>query len=168
MLTTFATPHGRFRWLRLPFGLSVSGEIFQKHLHQELQGLPGVNGIADDVLIYGKDDAEHDCNLENFMKKCQQKCIKLNRKTLEYKCKEVSFNGHLLTAEGLKPDPQKARAIVEMPRFEKPEDASRLNGMVSYLSRFLPNLSDAMKPLRDLTRQDVEWCWSEAQEQALS
>ena len=54
MLTTFATPHGRFRWLRLPFGLSVSREIFQKHLHQELQGLPGVNCIADDVLIYGK------------------------------------------------------------------------------------------------------------------
>ena len=42
MLTTFATPHRRYRWLRLPFGLSVSSEIFQKRLHQELDGLPGV------------------------------------------------------------------------------------------------------------------------------
>ena len=51
MLTTFATPYGRYRWLRLPFGLSVSSEIFQKHLHQALKGLPGVNCIADDVLV---------------------------------------------------------------------------------------------------------------------
>ena len=53
MLTTFATLYGRYRWLRLPFGLSVSSEIFQKRLHQELQGLPGVKYIADDVLIHG-------------------------------------------------------------------------------------------------------------------
>ena len=148
MLTTFATPRGRFRWLGLPFGLSVSSEIFQKHLHQELQGLPGVNGIVNDMLICGKDEAEHDCNLENFIKKCQEKGIKLNRKKLEYKCKEVSFHGYLLTAKGLKPDLQKVRAIVKMPHPEKPEDVSCLNGMVSYLSHFLPNL----------TCQDVEWC----------
>ncbi|KAL9964255.1 hypothetical protein ACROYT_G027871 [Oculina patagonica] len=50
MLTTFATPYGRYRWLRLPFGLSVSSEIFQKRLHQELDGLPGVKCIADDGM----------------------------------------------------------------------------------------------------------------------
>ena len=78
MLTTFATPYGRYRWLRLPFGLSVSSEIFQKRLHQELYGLPGVKCIADDVLIHGTNEADHDSNLEAFMNKCQQKGIKLN------------------------------------------------------------------------------------------
>ena len=53
-----------------------------------------------------------------------------------------------------------------MPRPENPEDVLRLNGMVNYLSRFLPNLSDVMKPLRNLTHTDVEWCWSDAQERA--
>jgi len=43
-----------------------------------------------------------------------------------------------------------------------------LNGMVNYLSRFLPNLSDVMKPLRDLTHKNVEWCWSDVQERAWS
>ena len=74
----------------------------------------------------------------------------------------------MLTSEGLKPDPQKVQAITEMPWPEKPEDVSRLNGMVNYLSRFLPNLSDVMKLLRDLTYKDVEWCWSDAQERAWS
>ena len=78
------------------------------------------------------------------------------RKKLEYKCKEACLLlfffflfvlGHLLTAECLKPDSQNVRAIVEMLRPDKTEHVSRLNGMVSYLSRFLPNLSDDMKPL---------------------
>ena len=94
LLTTFATSHGRYRWLRLPFGLCVSSEIFQKHLNQELLGLSGVKCIADDVLIYGRDDADHDSCLEGFMKKCQQKGIMLNLAKLEYICKEVPFHGH--------------------------------------------------------------------------
>ena len=56
LLTTFATPFGRYRWLRLPFGLKVSGEIFQKRLHQALEGLEGVHCIADDVIIWGRTD----------------------------------------------------------------------------------------------------------------
>ena len=64
---------------RTYYNESVSSEIFQKHLNQELLGLPGVKCIADDVLIYGRDDADHDSCLEGFMKKCQQKGIKLNR-----------------------------------------------------------------------------------------
>ena len=75
----------------------------------------GVKCIADDVLIYGRDDADHDSCLEGFMEKCQQKGIKLNLAKLEYKCKEVPFHGHVLTSEGLKPDPQKVEAIKEMP-----------------------------------------------------
>ena len=100
VLTTFATPYGRFRWLRLPFGLNVSSEIFQKRLHQELEGLPGVRCIADDVLVYGARDVDHDRNLANFMCRCQQKGIKLNSQKLEFKCKEVPFHAHLLTWPG--------------------------------------------------------------------
>ena len=73
MLTTFATPYGRYRWLRLPFGLNVSSEIFQKHLHLALEGLPGVNCIADDVLIHGTSDVDHDSNLEGFMRRFNRK-----------------------------------------------------------------------------------------------
>lgn len=110
-------------------GLSVSSEIFQKHLH----GLPGVKCIADDVLIHGANDADHDSNLERFMGRYQQKGIKLNSQKLELKAKKIPFHGHLLTTEGLKPDPEKVRAFVEMPRPEGRDDVFRLNGMVNYL-----------------------------------
>ena len=83
MLTSFATPYGRYRWLRLLFGLSVSSEMFQKLLHQGLQSLPGVTCIAYDVLTHGTCGANHDSNLDGFMRRCQQKGIKLNAEKLE-------------------------------------------------------------------------------------
>ena len=86
--------------------------VIQKRLHQELQCLPDVKCIADDVLIHGTCEADHDSNLDGFMLICQQKAIKLNAEKLEYRCKEVPFHGHLLTTEGLKPDPEKVRAIL--------------------------------------------------------
>ena len=89
---------------------------------------------------------------------CQQKAIKLNAEKLEYRCKEIPFHGHLLTTKPLKPDPEKVRAIVEMPRSKERDDILRLNRMVNHLSRFLPHLSDVMKPIRDLTPNDAAWC----------
>lgn len=84
VLTTFATPYGRYRWRRLPFGLSASSEIFQKHLNRALENLPGVLCIADDILIYGSGDADeeatadHDRNLQNLLQRCLDRGIVLS------------------------------------------------------------------------------------------
>ena len=60
LLTTFATPFGRFWWLHLPFGLKVSSKIFQKRLHQALEGLESVRCITDDVIVWARSNKEHD------------------------------------------------------------------------------------------------------------
>ena len=89
LLTTFNTPYGRYRWLRLPFGLSVSPEIFQKRVIQTLEGLEGVLNIADDILIYGVGDsqveanADHDKKLEALLQRCRERGIALNRDKLK-------------------------------------------------------------------------------------
>ena len=77
-----------------------------------------------------------------------------------------SIHGQLLATEGLKPDPEKVKAIAEMPRLKDRDDILRLNGMVNYLNRFLPHLSDVMKPLGDLTHKDAAWCRDDLQEKA--
>lgn len=84
LLTTFNTPYGRYLWLRIPFGLSVSPEIFQKRVNQTLEGLEGVLNIADDILIYGVGDsaeqanADHDKKLEALLQRCRERVIALN------------------------------------------------------------------------------------------
>ncbi|XP_046330984.2 uncharacterized protein K02A2.6-like [Haliotis rufescens] len=79
LLTTFETPWGRFRWLRMPFGISPAPEEFQRRMDEALIGLPGVKAIHDDVLIYGcgnsdeEAEADHDRNLRAFLERCKQK-----------------------------------------------------------------------------------------------
>lgn len=65
LLTTFDTPVGRYRWLRLPFGLCVASEIFQKRLHQALENLEGIFSIADDIIIYGAGDTVEEANVDH-------------------------------------------------------------------------------------------------------
>ena len=171
-LTTLQTPWGRYRWLRMPFGISPAPEIFQMKLHQNLEGLPGISTIADDILITGQGDTvqeaeeDHDRNLAKFLSHCREQNIKLKKEKFKYKCEEVQFMGHCLTNEGLKPDPQKVDAILKM---EKPQDVTgvqRLIRLVKYLSKFLSNLSQICEPIRTLTYKDVEWRWSTEQDEA--
>jgi hypothetical protein len=103
----------------LALWLNVSSEIFRKRLNQELLGLEGVRCIADDILVYGTNEKDHDQNFEMLLERCKEKSIKLTKDKLEFKCKEVSFHGHLLTNEGLKVDPGKVKAIMQMPRVVK-------------------------------------------------
>ena len=123
LLTTFQTPWGRYRWRRMPFGICPAPEYFQQKLNQNLEGLMGVYKIADDVLITGQGDTpeeadhDHDNNLRQLLKRCREKNIKLNKAKFTFKSKEVSFIGHILTKDGLKPDPNKVRAIVDMDRL---------------------------------------------------
>ena len=75
-LTALQTPYGRFKWKRLPFGLCVSSEIFQRKVHEAFDGLQGVKCITGDVVVTGSGqnvDAatkEHDPNLQAFLKRC--------------------------------------------------------------------------------------------------
>ena len=166
MLTTFQTPEGRYRWLRLPFGTCVSSEIFQRRLLQTLEGLRGVVCIADDIIIHGRDTQEHDRNLVEFMQRCQEVGIKLNKDKLELRKNSISFLGHRVSSKGLEADPNKVKAITNM---DPPADLKQLRtfiGMVNYLVKFLPNLSATLKPLTNLTKADVSWNWSSVEQQA--
>ena len=70
LFTTMATPFGQYRWKRLPFGLKVSSEIFQKRLLQALEGLNGILCVADDIVVIGqgatKKAAKLDHDAENL------------------------------------------------------------------------------------------------------
>ena len=60
LLTTFNTPSGRYRWIRLPFGIKPASETFQQKLDHALEGLNGTAKIADDILLWGEGDSEED------------------------------------------------------------------------------------------------------------
>ncbi len=166
-LTTFETPWGRFRWLRMPFGISPAPEEFQRRLNDAISGLNRVRAVHDDVLIYGVGDTfeeaevDHDRKLTLFLDRCRDKNIKLNKSKLKFKLPEVPYLGHILTADGLKIDPTKVEAIRDMPAPTDKHGVQRLLGMVNYLQKFAPNLSEATAPLRSLLKDKVHFRWDE-------
>ena len=84
MLTTFITPYGRYRWTRLPFGVSPAPEVFQRKLTEQLEGLKGVTMIAEDVLVFGQgnnyDEAvkDHDARWLTFLRHAEERGLKIN------------------------------------------------------------------------------------------
>ena len=156
-LTCYQSPLGRFFWNRLPFDLKVSSKIFTKKVTSALSGFPGVYCIVDDVLIAGYGDDLHsaraslDENVNLFLKRCVQKGIVLNANKCQHAVTCIPFMGHLLTSDGIKPDPDKVPAIQDMPIPANVAVIRRVNGTVTYLSKFLPRLSEVIEPLTALT-----------------
>ena len=155
-----------------PFGISPVPDCFQRKLDQNLEGLNGVHKTADDILITGRGSTmieavkDHNATLLKLLDRCQERNLKLNREKLQLKCSETPFIGHVLTPEGVKPDPSKVEAILKMERPKDVAAVTRLVGLVNYLSKFLRKLSELCEPLGRLTHKDVEWRWSEEQEEA--
>lgn len=72
---------------------------------------------------------------------------------------EISFMGHRITSEGLQTDPEKFKAIVDMPALQNVEGLLRYLGMVNYPAKFLPRLTDVINPLQNLTKKEIPWTW---------
>ena len=104
-LTTFWTPYGKYKWLRMAFGLVSSSEESQRRLSEALDGLSGVTVVADDILIYGKGDNkeeamnDHNRNLEQLLIRAQKANLKLNKDKCRFLLQELPYIGrshHLL------------------------------------------------------------------------
>ena len=127
---------------------------------------------GDDILVFGEGDTyeeahqDYDRKLQNLMKRCQARNVKLNKEKMKLRRSEVPYIGHVLTDKGLKPDRDKIKAMLEMPKPTDVAGVQRLIGFVNYLSKFLPHLSDVCEPLRKLMAKDVEWHWTPHQDQA--
>ena len=127
-LTCMAFDIGRYQFKRLPMGSKVASNIFQRMLDSVYIGLPGVTGIADDMVIFGRNEEEHDRNLILFLETTRKNGLVLNKRKLQFKKEEVSFFGHRWNSTGISPDPKKTESILKM---QFPPD----NGNYAFFSR---------------------------------
>ena len=172
LLTTFITPIGRFCFQRLPFGISSAPELFQRKMSEILEGIPGVLCFIDDVLCMGETEEEMEQRLKLVLERLEEEGVTLNKDKCEFNKKSIKFLGHLIDSEGIKPDPEKIRAILEMksPNEFEPKDRKsairRLEGMLNHIGRFIPHLSEKLKPIRELKKENSAWVWDTPQEEA--
>ena len=95
-------------------GTEVAQDIFQSKLDSIFIGMEGVTGIADDMVIAGRDEMEHDRNFLAFMEKCMSNNLTPNLEKIHFKQSQVSFYGHCWSKHGISPDPKKIQALTHM------------------------------------------------------
>lgn len=113
-------------------------------------------------------EEEHDNNVKAFLDRCLELNLKLNAEKMKFKKNEVTYMGNVLCKNGLKADPLKVKAIMDMPEPKDAQGVRRLIGMVNYLAKFVNNLSSLTAPLRRLIVKNSEFKWDENHDKAFS
>ncbi|KAK2706727.1 hypothetical protein QYM36_014683 [Artemia franciscana] len=173
-LTAFNTAFGRFRFRRYPFGLNCAQDDFQRKMEEifaELIETAGLGLLIDDIVVHGATDEEHDSNLEKTLQVAREKGVRFNREKCIFGKTEIPYFGHILTSEGIKPDPNKILAIRQMPKPKGPEELQSLLGMVNYLGKYIPNLSTFNHPLGTLLKEprtDGSFQWTSEHDKAFA
>ena len=166
LLTTFNSPFGRYHFLRLPFSLVCSQDIFQKKMDQFLKECPGCIGIADDITVHGHTEAEHDAHLCNLMQVAHKYGVVFNPQKTHVKTPVINFFGCLYDANGIHLDPEKVYAVHALPASTNVTELQEFLGMVTYLSPFICGLSTLTAPLQELLKKDANFTWNASYESA--
>ena len=165
-LTTFNTPYGRYKYNVVPYGFSFAQEVFHRTVNELFIDIKGCETDIDDILVWGKTREEHDRNLIKTLDRVRQVNMTLNKEKCKFRQTELIYLGEKLTADGLKPDDSKIAAIQQYPRPENKHDVLRLLGMVNFVAKFSPHVSNFTEPLRELTKKNIEFHWLENHEKA--
>ena len=156
-LICMALPDGRFQWTHLPMGTVVAQDIFHSKLDAIFIGMEGVTGIADDMIIAGKDEMEHDRNFLAFMEKCMENNLTLNLEKIQFKQSQVSSYGHIWSENGISPDPKKIQALTHMEFPPDKETMRSFLGMINYLNRYSALSAHLAAPFSSLTHQATDY-----------
>ena len=138
-------------------GSKVTSDIFQRILDSVYIGLPGVTGIADDMVIFGRNEEEHDRNLILFLETTRKNGLIRNKRKLQFRKEEVSFFGHRWNSTGISPDPKKTESILKMQFQPDKETMHFFLGLVNFFNRYTPRLAELCSPLRKLILKDSHY-----------
>ena len=168
LLTTFSTPWGRFMYKRLPMGITSAPEIYQRKIEEVFEGIENLANIYDDVLLYTKDMEKHCHILQQTLEVARKNNLTFRLSKCRFAQTEVHYTGFILTNKGVKVQPEKIKAIVEMPQPESIEEVRTFLGMATYLSKHISNFSDITKDLREVikTKENNGFFFGKAQVEA--
>jgi len=165
-------PHGLFQFRVMPFGLTNASAVFQRLMQSVLMGLNPTVGnqfvsvYIDDVLIYSRTLPEHLEHLKLVIERIEQGGLKLKPSKCSFVKEEVEYLGHLFTPDGLKTNSRTVNAVKEYPQPQSVKEIRQFLGLSSYHRLFIKNFAALAQPLTALTRNNVEFKWTEECQEA--
>ena len=164
-LTTFLLPSGRYRYARMPMGLVSSGDVWCQRSDQAFEGHRGTLKIVDDGITGGRDIAELRERLVKVFESCKKHSLTLSRKKFQIG-REVKFAGHVIGADGVKPDPDKVKALRDFPAPKSVSELRSFLGLANQLGNFIPDLAHVTLPMRALLKSSSAWQWLHEQQRS--
>lgn len=147
---------GHFEFLRMPMGLRNSPSTFQRCVDNILRGLKNVLVYMDDIIVFSTSLQEHIQDLENLFQRLREANLKIQLDKTEFMKRETPFLGHLVTTEGIKPDPNKVKAIKEFPIPRTTKEIKSFLGLLGYYRKFIPSFAQLTKPLTSCLKKGAK------------
>lgn len=166
-LCTMGTPFGRYKFLRLPYGIKCAPEVFSDRFSKIFQ-IPGVAIYIDDILVFGKSKTEHDERLRQVLNIAKSNGVTFNLSKCKFAQTEIKYMGYTISDKGVSPNFETIKAVKEMQTPSCKEDLQRILGVLNYVSKFIPNFSDNTAPLRQLLKKDSLFRWDPEHEEAFN
>jgi len=163
-LTTFITPYGRFKYLQAPYGLSSIAEHYNRRMAEALEGLTGYRRIVDDIVIFDKDPQQH---VVQFLERCKERQISINKEKWKFCCTEVTFAGFRLSPEGYQLDTSITEAISKFPTPTTRTELRAFIGLVNQLASGTNAIAGLMAPFCSLLSTKNEFVWTVEHDQAV-
>lgn len=170
--TAFVTPFGIHKFKRMPFGLKNSPATFQRLVDRFRSGASlkdvTILGYIDDMIVISDSFSRHLQDLRAVFDRLRVFQLRANRAKCAFARESVKYLGHIITAAGVAPDPDKISAISEM---SEPASVKHLKSFLqtcSWFRKFVPGFSQVAQPLTMLTKKDQQWLWEEAQVNAFN
>ena len=162
--TAFITHSGLYEFKKMPFGLVNAPATFQRLMEVVLNGLArdGCMVYLDDVLVVGRTFEEHNDNLAKVFQRLRSAGLTLKPKKCKFAQLQVTYLGHVVSAEGVRTDPKKIRALLEFPVPANVKALRSFLGLASYYRRFIPQFSRIAGPLHALTKKNSVFTWTAA------
>ncbi|UYV70438.1 K02A2.6-like [Cordylochernes scorpioides] len=154
------TTKGLLAYKRLPYGVAVAPNKFQRLMDNIFADIPGVACYIDDILVSGRDANEHKAKLELVFKRLEDKGLKLNKNKCRFAVDSVEYLGFRIDKNGLHPLINKIQAVSNAP---EPKNIGQLRlfiGMLMYYARFIENISHILTPFYKLLKKNTRWKWT--------
>ena len=168
--SAFTTYNGLYEFIRMPFGLCNAPATFQRLMQRVLAGLEYKSCFIylDDVLVASKTFRDHLTHLCEVFDRLRSSNLRLKPRKCELIRDKVPFLGHVVSTQGIEPDPAKTEKIKNYPTPTDVTEVRRFLGLASYYRRFVPKFASIASPMHSLTKKNMPFQWTDGCESAFS
>ncbi|XP_019091104.1 PREDICTED: uncharacterized protein LOC104743811 [Camelina sativa] len=166
--TAFKTKQGLYEWLVMPFGLTNAPSTFMRLMNHVLRKHIGdfVVVYFDDILVYSKNLEDHVMHLKLVLDLLRKEKLYANFKKCTFCTDNLVFLGFVVSADGIKVDEEKVKAIKDWPSPTNVSEVRSFHGLAGFYRRFVKDFSTIAAPLTEVIKKDVGFKWEAAQENA--